>query len=771
MKPISFFALSVLLFALSVSCLQTALSGSFRISESERLRIIASAGRYLNERPVTITSFTSPRSAGTPHDYFSEGDYWWPDSANPEGPYIQRDGMTNPDNFVKHRQALMRFSVQVPALAAAYRITRDEKYASHAILHLRSWFIAESTRMNPHLRYAQAIKGRATGRGIGIIDTIHLVEIARAISALESSGSWREGEVQTVKDWFRDYLLWMTTDRYGIDEREAKNNHGTCWTLQVAAFSHLVGDEEKSEFCRKRFKETLLPGQMGEDGSFPLELKRTKPYGYSLFNLEAMAGICQILSKPGDDLWGFTLEDGRGMRKGMEFIYPFILDKSAWKYPKDVMYFDEWPVRQASLLFAGIALDQPDYIALWKRLNPDPEVEEVIRNYPIRQPALWFKELPGEAGLLFIDEMKLDAVKRGYLEGSDEFKKDIKRLINRSEKLLSEKPWSVTDKKDFPPSGDKHDYMSVAPYWWPDPDKPGGLPYIRRDGEKNPDRDNVGDRKRIGDMMEAVQTMALTYHLTGDERFAQKASSFLRVWFLDATTRMKPHLNYAQSVRGVTEGRGAGIIDTYKFTDLTDAIRMISPSGALSTAEMEAIKTWFRQYMAWLLGSENGMKESMAKNNHGTTYAVQVASLAIFTGDDSVAADIVLNVPRARIASQIEPDGSEPFELVRTKSWGYCLLNLEGLIQLAIISERYGVDIWNYRTEDGRSIKKVIDWLIPYALGEKEWKYPQIVPMERERIYPLLRLAHRKYHDESYAEAAAKIFNSNEIKPEIKLLY
>jgi hypothetical protein len=243
--------------------------------------------------------------------------------------------------------------------------------------------------MNPHLLYAQAIKGKVTGRGIGIIDTIHLIEVARGAAILDASGAIAAADAEAVRSWFAEYMHWMMTHPYGIEEREAKNNHGACWVMQVAAFSQLVGDTAAQSYCRRRFKEVLLPGQMAVDGSFPLELKRTKPYGYSLFTLDAFATICRILSTPADDLWRFTLPDGRGMKLGMEFLFPYMRDKSAWPYARDVMYWDDWPVRQASLLFAACGLEEARYGELWKTLPPTPANEEVIRNLPIRHPVLW----------------------------------------------------------------------------------------------------------------------------------------------------------------------------------------------------------------------------------------------------------------------------------------------------------------------------------------------------------------------------------------------
>ncbi|HEY2973240.1 MAG TPA: alginate lyase family protein [Pyrinomonadaceae bacterium] len=361
----------------------------FDVAKFDRSRILKAANQYLRETPITITAAKSSRSAGGLHDFFSEGDYWWPDPQNLAGPYIQRDGMTNPANFTDHRRYLMRLSLEVPALAAGWKLTKDSRYAKHAALHLRAWFLDPATLMNPNLQYAQAIHGRFTGRGIGIIDTIHLVEVARAVEVLGNSKGLTQAEDMGLKQWFNDYLNWLTTSKNGIEERDAKNNHGTCWVMQVAEFARLTGNQELQAYCRNRFKTVLVPNQTAPDGSFPQELRRTKPYSYSLFNLEALAMVCQILSTPADNLWTFQVADGRGMRKAMEFMFPHIMNKKGWPLKPDVMYDEEWPMRQSSLLFAGLALGNSDYVNLWTKLKSDSQVEEVIRNFFIRQPVLW----------------------------------------------------------------------------------------------------------------------------------------------------------------------------------------------------------------------------------------------------------------------------------------------------------------------------------------------------------------------------------------------
>jgi hypothetical protein len=364
------------------------------IRNSERVRVLAAASAYLEREPLTITSSRAARSMGGAHDFFSEGDYWWPDPKNPDGPYIRRDGESNPGNFVDHRRAMIRLSVEMPALTAAWTLTHDEKYAAHARKHLRAWFVDPATRMNPSLTYAQAIHGVSTGRGTGIIDTIHLVEVARAVDVLRRGGVLPDAELSAIRSWFADYTRWMMTSANGIEERDAKNNHGTCWVMQVAAFATLTGDTSAVEMCRTRFKTVLLPAQMAADGSFPLELERTKPYGYSLFNLDAMATTAQILDGPAEagrheSLWSFELPDGRGMKRALAFMAPFIADKTRWPHARDVQYHDEWPMRHPALLFGGLTLDKPDYVDLWKGLKADSDVEEVVRNFFIRQPVLW----------------------------------------------------------------------------------------------------------------------------------------------------------------------------------------------------------------------------------------------------------------------------------------------------------------------------------------------------------------------------------------------
>ena len=385
----SFLVLIVLLIQLGNPVFAKKTDLSQTVINNVRTETIGRADKMLDEKPVTVTASHCKRSAGGTHDFYSEGDYWWPDPANPGGPYIQKDGQSNPENFSDHRLAMIRFSDITSTLTSAWLLTGEIKYAAGASQHLNAWFADTLTRMNPNMLYAQAIWGRYTGRGIGLIDAYHLVEVARSAQILIDRKAIPDKEAGAIKEWFTQFLKWMTTHSYGLDEMNAKNNHGTCWVATVSAMSTLVGDETIRQMCINRFKTILLPTQMADDGSFPLEIKRTKPFGYSLFNTDAFCNVAEILSTPKDNLWTFTTPDGKSLKKGMKYIFPFIKDKATWPFAKDIFIWEEWPVRQSSLLFAGIAYQEESYIQTFLKLPSNPTHPEVIRNLPVRHPVIW----------------------------------------------------------------------------------------------------------------------------------------------------------------------------------------------------------------------------------------------------------------------------------------------------------------------------------------------------------------------------------------------
>lgn len=360
------------------------------VAAHDKARILKLADAALSQVPLTITSDVAKYTTGGVNDFYSNGDYWWPDPAKPDGiPYKQRDGQTNPDNFVAHRMAMRNTKDAVAALAAAYKVTGDDKYVVKAAELLKVFFVDEKTRMNPHLAFTQAIPGRTTGSKTGVIDGLHLVEFPAAIKALEKSKAFDPALAKGLHAWFAELNQWMLTHKNGIDEGESPNNHAVAYFLQVAVFADFNGEKETLAKCRTRFKDVFVNVQMAADGSFPRETARTKPYAYSIFQLDNMVLLCKVLSTPEDNLWNYEGPEGRSIKKAVAWLYPYLADKSTWTLKPDVMSWDGWPSRQPALLFAGQVYNEPKYIELWRKLPTDPTDLEVRRNIAITQPVLW----------------------------------------------------------------------------------------------------------------------------------------------------------------------------------------------------------------------------------------------------------------------------------------------------------------------------------------------------------------------------------------------
>jgi Alginate lyase len=363
----------------------------------------------------------------------------------------------------------------------------------------------------------------------------------------------------------------------------------------------------------------------------------------------------------------------------------------------------------------------------------------------------------GAPRVFVLDVARLRELREGIGRSDASFQSARAHFENSGRLALTAGPFSVVNKDAAPPSGDKHDYLSLAPYWWPNPDTPGGLPYVRRDGERNPEIYKIRNRLDLGDMTDAAETLAIAYYVTGDEDFAAGAAGLLRTWFLDPATRMNPHFQFAQSVRGINTGRGAGLIESRAFARIVDAVGLLAGSQAWTRDDQHGMEAWFAEFLRWMQESEHGHDEAAAKNNHGTYYDVQLASYAFFLGKDELARDVLQAVGKKRIAVQVEPDGRQPLELARTKAWSYSIGNLAGLMALARLGERVDVDLWHFETSDGRSIRRALDFLLPYGLGEEKWQYEQINGFSPDLIYPLLRAAAVKYPDAHYAALAAKL--------------
>jgi hypothetical protein len=363
--------------------------------------------------------------------------------------------------------------------------------------------------------------------------------------------------------------------------------------------------------------------------------------------------------------------------------------------------------------------------------------------------------------VFLVDGSKLAETKRRINSGDKTFAAALAKLETDARKAMQQTTVSVVTKAVTPPSGDKHDYLSQAPYFWPNPDKPDGLPYINRDGERNPEINKITDHLTLDQMEAGVRTLSLAYYFKDNEEYAAKATQLLRAWFLDPATRMNPNLEYAQFIPGRNTGRGIGLIETRGLTDIVDAIGLLKGSRSWTSGDQRGLESWFSKFLQWMQESRNGREENAAKNNHGTFYDVQAMSFALFVGRNDLAKQIAESSRDKRIALQIEPDGRQPLELARTKAWSYSNMNLDGLMLLARLAESVGVDLWAYQTRDGRSIRRALDYLYPYALADRPWTYQQIGGFEAKSFFPLMRRAATHYQDQNFKAAELRIPKSD----------
>ncbi len=303
-----------------------------------------------------------------------------------------------------------------------------------------------------------------------------------------------------------------------------------------------------------------------------------------------------------------------------------------------------------------------------------------------------------------------------------------KSLKSQADNLLNVEPLSVMQKEKLPVSGDRHDYLSQARYYWPDPTKRDGLPYINRDGLSNPELEKL-DRVRLGQTAERITTLSLAWFFSGKEAYARKATELIRVWFLNKETKMNPHLRFSQVAPGHNnnQGRCYGLIDTYSFVEMLDAVSLLEQSESFSSHDSKQLKSWFGKLLDWMLESKQGREESACANNHSTAYDAQIVAFALYAGRDNVARKVLLALPEKRIFKQIEPDGSQPHELARTLAFHYSQFNLTHLIDMALMADKVGVDLKQAVSSDGRSISKGLDFLSQYAGKDvSAWPYKQI---------------------------------------------
>ena len=325
----------------------------------------------------------------------------------------------------------------------------------------------------------------------------------------------------------------------------------------------------------------------------------------------------------------------------------------------------------------------------------------------------------------------------------------LKELIHEADDVMKNKPVSVMDKGKAGPSGDIHDYVSYAPYYWPNPKTKDGLPFINRDGYRNQKQVSLGDADTYKEAQWGVHTLGLAYWYTGNSKYAERAAELARTWFLDPATRMNPNFQYAQAVLGTNDGRGIGIIENRGLLQMLDGIALIQESGMWKEKDQTELHAWVAAFDHWMTTSDPRAGRNVRQNNHGSWYAVQESGLYIWLGE-TAHARAVYETAKTRILKQIEPTGRQPLEIVREDGFGYSVFNIQALSLLASMAERQNVDLWHFE-QNGRGLQKAIDYLMPFANGSQKWRDNQLKKIDAEGLSVPVMMAARVYGDQKYA--------------------
>ncbi|MFZ4620323.1 MAG: alginate lyase family protein [Bacteroidota bacterium] len=353
-------------------------------------------------------------------------------------------------------------------------------------------------------------------------------------------------------------------------------------------------------------------------------------------------------------------------------------------------------------------------------------------------------------------------IQSSVFKGDKRYTPALKKLKKEADKAAKIEIVNVMQKEILPPSGDKHDFMSLSRYWWPDPSKPDGLPYMRKDGEVNPEILKIPDHENLMLFFKTVNTLALAYFYSGDVQYSDRAAEWIRTWLIDPPTRMNPNMRFSQQIRGKDVERGTGILDGRDFALVIDAVGLLRLSKSLSADDNKKIDQWFKEYYTWLTESPNGLSEANAENNHGSWYDVHTSAVALFVGQKDKAKEIFEKAKQKRVAYQFSPEGKQAEELARTLSWHYCQFNLTALFRLSTLATNAGVDLFNYSTTDGRSIRKGLDYLIPFANKEQEWKEVQLKEFNYDMLAQLSRQAAVVYREQKYLNVYQKFYDNDQ---------
>ena len=704
------------------------------------------ADQAMQQKLQTVTDKIFPAPSGDKHDYVSLSPYFWPNPATANSlPYVLRDGEVNPEAKKYDSGRLGSMCHNIKVLTLAYYLTREETYAERAAQQLRRWFLDPDSRMNPHLKFAQLVKGKNEGSRWGIIDTWPLIHVVDGVVLLEGSKSWTAADTGGMQKWFADYLSWLRTSDLGKADAAANNNHAVYYDLQVADFALFTGQTNLAREVLGNVGTKRIQTQIEPDGSMPLELARTKSLSYSLFNLDAFFRLARLGEIVDVDLWNYRTTDGRSVRAALDWMTPYTIGQKPWTHKQ----ITKQTFAPMATLFrqAAIAYQEPAYEKLIARVKGADD--DILMN-ELLQPK---RKLSLRVAMI-----------------------DRARILKLVAAALVLTPPAITDYIATNSTGGLHDYFSQADYAWPNPTNQTGLPYVMRDGESNPDT-FTEHRMALRKMKDAVAALAAAYALTGDDKYVTKATELLRVFFLDEKTKMNPNLQYAQAILGSSTGTPYGIIDTLHLAELAMAIPFLEKSPAFPPSVDKGLKQWFNDYTQWILTSTNGVKEMNSANNHSIACIVQLASFAKLTGDEKV-----LELSRQRFKEVLFPNqmtnnGSFPRELARTKPYGYSIFQADNVATLCTLLSTTNDDFWKFKLPDGRSPRAMVDFIFPYLADKTQWLadgYRQDV-MHWESWparQPCLIFAYAEFGDAKYFDLWEKLdadFSDSEVRRNIAI--
>ena len=648
------------------------------------------ADELMRHELVAVTDKTFVAPSGDKHDYVSLSPYFWPDPASPNGlPYVLRDGETNPEAKKYDSGRLGKMCHNIETFTLAYYLSGQEDYAERAARQLRRWFLDPDTRMNPHLNYAQIVKGKNEGSRWGIIDTWPLIHVVDGVALLEGSKAWTTTDTRAMINWFADYLTWLRTSNLGNAEANANNNHAVYYDVQVADFAMFTGQKNLARDVLAAAGSKRIQTQIEPDGSMPAELARTKSLSYSLFNLNAFFTLARLGEIADVDLFNYRTADGRSVRGALDWMTPYATGQKKWMHKQ----ITEQTFAPMVTLFrqAEIVYQEPAYEKLIPKIK-DAAGENLLNNFLYPPPSI----------------------------ASQVAMVDRARIYRLAEPALGMRPPTITDYIATNSAGGAHDYFSQADYAWPSHTNQSGLPYVMRDGHSNPDT-FTEHRMALRSVKDAVAALAAAYALDGDDKYVTKATEILRVFFLDEKTWMNPNLQYAQAVLGDSTGTSYGIIDTLHLAELAVSIPFLEKSPAFPSSVDQGLKHWFAEYIQWILTSPNGVKEMNSANNHSVACFLQLASFAKLTGDENVLTLSRRQFKKVLFPKQMSNNGSFPRELARTKPYGYSIFQADNLATLCVLLSTTNEDFWKIRLPDGRAPRQAADFIFPYLEDKHKW--------------------------------------------------